>query len=155
MAIQTIERASNAVSVNKVLRDTYRLLSMTLMFSAFCAGVSYFLRLPHMVSMVCSIGAIGLLWFVLPKFANSSKGIGIVFLVTGLLGVGLGPTLNYYLGTANGPTLAATALGGTGAIFMGLSGYALVTKRDFSFLGGFLFAGFMVCLLYTSPSPRD
>lgn len=147
MAIQTIERASSAVSVNKVLRDTYRLLSMTLMFSAFCAAVSYFLRLPHTVSMVCSIAAIGLLWFVLPKFANSSKGIGIVFLVTGLLGVGLGPTLNYYLGTANGPTLVATALGGTGAIFMGLSGYALVTKRDFSFLGGFLFAGFMVVLL--------
>ena len=60
MAIQTIERASSAVSVNKVLRDTYRLLSMTLMFSAFCAAVSYFLRLPHTVSMVCSIAAIGL-----------------------------------------------------------------------------------------------
>lgn len=71
----------------------------------------------------------------------------IVFAVVGLLGVGLGPTLNYYLGTANGTTLVATALGGTGAIFMGLSGYALVSKRDFSFLGGFLFAGFMVVIL--------
>jgi len=147
LAIQTLDRATSAVSTNKILRDTYRLLSMTLLFSAFCAAVSYFLRLPHMVSMVCSIAAIGMLWFVLPKFANSSKGIMIVFAVVGLLGVGLGPTLNYYLGTANGTTLVATALGGTGAIFMGLSGYALVSKRDFSFLGGFLFAGFMVVIL--------
>ena len=89
----------------------------------------------------------GLLWFVLPKFANSAKGIWVVFAVTGLLGVGLGPLLNHYLATSNGQTLVATALGGTGAIFLGLSGYALVTKRDFSFLGGFLFAGFMVVIM--------
>lgn len=146
MAIQTIDRTS-AVSTNKVLRDTYRLLSMTLLFAAFTAGVSYFLRLPHMTGMICSFGAMGLLWFVLPKFANSSKGIFVVFAVTGLLGVGLGPLLNHYLATSNGQTLVATALGGTGAIFMGLSGYALVTKRDFSFLGGFLFAGLMVVLM--------
>ncbi len=146
MAIQTIDRAS-AVSTNKVLRDTYRLLSMTLLFAAFTAGVSYFLRLPHQAGMICSFGAMGLIWFVLPKFANSSKGIFVVFAITGLLGVGLGPMLNHYLATSNGQTLVATALGGTGAIFLGLSGYALVTKRDFSFLGGFLFAGFMVVIM--------
>ena len=144
MAIQTLDRA-NAVSTNKVLRDTYRLLSMTLLFAAFCAAVSYFLQLPRMTGMVCSIAAMGLLWFVLPKVANSSKGILVVFAVTGLLGLGLGPMLNYYLSTS--PTLVATALGGTGAIFLGLSGFALVTKRDFSFLGGFLFAGFMVVIM--------
>ena len=88
-----------------------------------------------------------LLWFVLPKFANSPKGILVVFAVTGLLGIGLGPMLNHYLATSNGPTMVATALGGTGAIFLGLSGYAIVSKRDFTFMGGFLFAGFMVVIL--------
>lgn len=146
MAIQTIDRASE-LTTNKVLRDTYRLLSLTLLFSALTAGISYFMRLPHTVGMVCSFGAIGLLWFVLPKFANSAKGIWVVFAVTGLLGVGLGPMLNHYLATANGTTMVATALGGTGVIFFGLSAFALVTKKDFSFLGGFLFAGFIVVLL--------
>ncbi len=146
MAIQTIDRASE-LTTNKVLRDTYRLLSLTLLFSAFTAGVSYFLRLPHAVSMVCTFGAMGLLWFVLPKFSNSAKGIWVVFAVTGLLGVGLGPMLNHYLATANGPTMVATALGGTGVIFFGLSAFALVTKKDFSFMGGFLFAGFMVVIM--------
>ena len=146
MAIQTLDRAS-AVSTNKVLRDTYRLLSMTLLFSALTATVSYFLRLPHMTGMVCSIAAMGLLWFVLPKVANSSKGILVVFAVTGLLGVGLGPMLNHYLATAHGQTLVATSLGGTGVIFMGLSAFALITKKDFSFLYGFLIAGFIVVLM--------
>ncbi len=146
MAIQTVDRAS-ALTANNVLRDTYRLLSLTLLFSAFTAGISYFLRLPHSISLVCTIGAMGLLWFVLPKFSNSAKGIWVVFAVTGLLGIGLGPMLNHYLATSNGPTMVATALGGTGAIFLGLSGFALVSKRDFSFLGGFLFAGFIVVIL--------
>jgi len=146
LAIQTLDRAS-AVSTNKVLRDTYRLLSLTLLFAAFTAGVSYFLQLPRATGMICSFGAMGLLWFVLPRFANSSKGIFVVFAVTGLLGIGLGPLLNHYLATTNGQTMVATALGGTGAIFFGLSGFALVTKRDFSFLGGFLFAGFIVVIL--------
>lgn len=146
MAIQTVDRAS-ALTTNKVLRDTYRLLSVTLLFSAFTAGISYALRLPHSISLVCTFGAMGLLWFVLPKFANSAKGIWVVFAVTGLLGIGLGPMLNHYLATSNGSTMVATALGGTGAIFLGLSGFALVSKRDFSFLGGFLFAGFIVVIL--------
>jgi len=146
LAIQSVERAST-LTTNKVLRDTYRLLSLTLLFSAFTATVSYFLRLPHMVSLGCSLGAMALLFFVLPKVANSSKGIMVVFAVTGLLGIGLGPMLNHYLATSNGTTMVATALGGTGAIFLGLSGYAIVSKRDFSFMGGFLFAGFMVVIL--------
>jgi modulator of FtsH protease len=86
------------------------------------------------------------MWFVLPRKANSSSGIAIVFLITGLLGFSLGPMLNMYLALPNGPQIVATALGGTGVIFMGLSGYALTTKRDFSFLGGFLFVGILVVL---------
>lgn len=146
MAIQSVDRASE-LTTNKVLRDTYRLLSLTLLFAAFTAGISYFLRLPHMASLGCTLGAMALIWFVLPKFENSPKGILVVFAVTGLLGIGLGPMLNHYLATSNGPTMVATALGGTGAIFMGLSGFALVSKRDFSFMGGFLFAGFLVVIL--------
>ena len=84
------------------------------------------------------------MWFVLPRYANSAAGIGIVFAVTGLLGLGLGPMLTQYLALPNGPQIVATALGGTGVIFLGLSGYALTTRRDFSFLGGFLFVGFLV-----------
>ena len=136
MATQILDRAGNAISTNKVLRDTYRLLSMTLLFAAFTAGVSYMLKPPHMTGMICSLAAMGLLWFVLPKVANSSKGIMVVFAVTGLLGVGLGPMLNHYLATSNGAQLVGTALGGTGIIFMGLSGYALITKRDFTFMRG-------------------
>ena len=146
MAIQTVDRASE-LTTNKVLRDTYRLLSMTLLFSAFTAGVGYFLNLPHGISLVCSLVAMGLLWFVLPKMANDSRGILVVFAVTGLLGLGLGPILNHYLATSNGTTMVATALGGTGIIFMGLSAYALITKKDFSFMGGFLMAGFIVVIL--------
>jgi len=148
MPTQSLDRSSSsAVSTNKVLRDTYRLLSMTLLWSAFMAVVSYYIQIPRGASMVCSIAAIGLIWFVLPRFENSSKGIWIVFAITGLLGFGLGPMLNAYLATSNGTTMVAAALGGTGIIFMGLSGYALVTKKDFSFMGGFLIAGFIVAIL--------
>jgi modulator of FtsH protease len=100
-----------------------------------------------MFSLIASFGALGLLWFVLPRTANSASGLWVVFAVTGLLGFGLGPTLNYYVALPNGPQLIATAFGGTGIIFLGLSGYALTTKRDFSFLGGFIFAGMLVVLL--------
>jgi modulator of FtsH protease len=90
--------------------------------------------------------AFGLIYFVLPRTANSSAGIGVVFAFTGLLGFALGPILSQYLSMANGSEIVATAMGGTAVIFLGLSGYALTTQRDFSFLGGFLFAGIMVLL---------
>jgi len=141
--INTVERAS-ALSTNKVLRQTYTLLSMTLLFSAAMAMVSMALAVPHTFSMIATFGAIGILWFVLPRFENSSAGIGIVFLATGLLGFGVGPMINHYLASANGATIVATAMGGTGAIFLALSAYVLTTKKDFSFLGGFLMVGFIV-----------
>jgi modulator of FtsH protease len=89
----------------------------------------------------------GLLWFVLPRTANSSAGVGVVFLVTGLLGLGLGPMLAYYAHFPKGPEIITVAFGGTGAIFLGLSGYALTTRKDFSFLGGMIFIGMIVALL--------
>jgi modulator of FtsH protease len=97
-----------------------------------------------MISLIASM-VLGI--FVLPKAANSSAGIGVIFLITGLLGFGLGSILDVYMAMSNGPKVVATALGGTGIIFLGLSGYALTSKKDFSFLGGFLFAGMMVVLL--------
>jgi modulator of FtsH protease len=138
---------TSAVSINKVLRNTYLLLSFTLLFSALTAGISMMLQVSHVVSLVCSFGAMGLIWLVLPRTANSSAGIGVVFAITGLLGFGLGPILNHYLSLSNGPELIATSLGGTGVIFLALSGYVLTTKRDFSFMGGFLMVGLIIAIL--------
>lgn len=137
---------SGAIELNKVLRDTYNLLAMTLLFSALMATLSIAMHVPFIVALVCNIGAIGLLWFVLPKYANSAKGLPLVFAVTGLLGFGLGPLLTHFLAMENGPKIIATAMGGTGVIFLGLSAYALTTRQNFNFLGGFLFVGMLVCL---------
>ncbi len=136
----------SALSTNKVLRNTYALLSVTLIFSAFMAMVSTMVTTAPYVPLVCMALAFGLIYFVLPRTANSSAGIGVVFAFTGLLGFALGPILSQYLSMANGSEIVATAMGGTAVIFLGLSGYALTTQRDFSFLGGFLFAGIMVLL---------
>ena len=139
--------ASSALATNKVLKNTYLLLSMTLLFSAMMAGVSMAMNLPYIVSLGSSIGALILLWFVVPRTANSAAGIGVVFAVTGLLGLGLGPMLNHYLQMPNGPQLVMSALGITGAVFLGLSAYVLVTRRNFSFMGGFLMVGVLVAFL--------
>ena len=137
----------SALSTNKVLRNTYALLSVTLIFSAVMAMVSTMTNIGYGASLACSFGALALIWFVLPRTANSGAGIAVVFAFTGLLGFGLGPILNHYLSMANGGELIATSMGGTAIIFLGLSGYALMTQRDFSFLGGFIFAGLIVVLL--------
>ena len=134
------------LATNKLIRNTYTLLSMTLIFSAMMATLSVFMRVGFGASLVCTLAAFGLLWFVVPKTANSANGIWVVFLFTGLLGFGLGPTIGHYLSVPGGPQIVMTALGGTGVIFLGLSGYALTTRRDFSFMGGFLFVGLLVIL---------
>jgi modulator of FtsH protease len=131
----------------KVLRNTYTLLAMTLLFSAAMAGVSMAIEMSRGVSLMCSLGALALVWLVLPRTANSSAGIGVVFAFTGLLGLSLGPILNYYLATSNGASVVMQALGGTAGVFLALSGYVLTTKKDFSFLGGMLFAGLMVVII--------
>ena len=137
----------HAVSSNKVLKNTYMLLSATLGFSALTAMISMAIGMPPIAYLGSVIVAMVLGIFVLPRTANSSKGIGVIFLITGLLGFGLGSVLSMYLALPNGPQIIATAFGGTGIIFLGLSGYALTSKRDFSFMGGFLFAGMMVLVL--------
>lgn len=136
-----------AAAANKVLKNTYILLSGTLFFSALMAMLSMALQVPPIAYMISVIASMVLGMFVLPRTANSGAGIGVIFLITGLLGFGLGPVLSMYLQLPNGGQIIATALGGTGIIFLGLSGYALTSKRDFSFMGGFLFAGMMVLVI--------
>jgi modulator of FtsH protease len=134
-------------SSSKVLKNTYTLLALTLLFSAFTAGVSMTMNMPYMVSLGSTIGAMLLLWFVVPRTANSASGIGVVFAVTGLLGFGLGPMLNHYLGLPNGPQLVMGAMGITAFVFLALSAYVLVTRKDFSFMGGFLMTGVLVAFV--------
>ncbi len=140
-------QAPTWVTTNKVLKNTYLLLSATLLFSAVTAGISMALALPPMTYLISVGVAMVMGIFVLPRTANSATGIGVIFGITGLLGLGLGPLLNMYLSVPKGPEVIATAMAGTGGIFLALSGYALTSKRDFSFMGGFLFVGFMVVLM--------
>jgi len=135
------------LSSNKMLRNTYTLLSMTLLFSAATAGMAMIFNLPHPGMIITMVGYFGLL-FLTSKFSNSALGLVFVFALTGFMGLTLGPILNMYLNAySNGHELIMTALGGTGVIFLGLSGYALTTRKDFSFLGGFLMVGVLVAFL--------
>ena len=136
---------ASILATNKVLKNTYMLLSFTLVFSGIMAYVGMAINLGHGAALISSIAAIAMLWFVLPRTANSSAGIPVLFAITGLLGLGLAPMLNHYL--AVNPSIVSTALGGTGVIFLGLSGYALTTRKDFSFMGGFLMVGLLVVLV--------
>lgn len=137
--------AGDVLASNKVLRNTYWLLSMTLLFSAAMAGLSMAIGVPYGLSLMCSLVSLGLLWFVVPRTANSTSGIYVVFAVTGLLGFGLGPILNMYVqGFANGPQLVMTAFGLTGLSFIGLSAYAISSGKDFSFMRSFLTTGILI-----------
>lgn len=141
----TIARSEESIlQTNKVIRNTYILLSMTLVFSAITAFFGVVSQAGFGMALGADIVAIVLLWFVLPRTANSASGIPVIFAITGLLGYGLGPLLSHYLSV--NPQIVMTALGGTGAIFLALSGYALTTRKDFSFMGGFLMVGMFVIL---------
>jgi modulator of FtsH protease len=141
------QNVNSTIAANKVLKNTYLLLAATLGFSAFTAMLSMALAMPSWVYLVTTIIAMLLGIFVLPRTAQSASGVGVIFLITGLLGFGLGSILTLYMALPNGPSIIATAFGGTATIFLGLSGYALVSKRDFSFLGGFVFTGMMVVMI--------
>ncbi len=136
---------TSVLQTNKVLRNTYMLLAMTLAFSAVCAGIAMAVGIGPMMSLGMTIGAFITL-FVVQKKAESASGIYWVFLFTGLMGASLGYTLNFYLGVA-GPGLIMEALGATALVFFALSGYVLTTKKDFSFLGGFLMVGLVVAII--------
>ena len=142
-----VRTGSRGIEMNKVLKNTYMLLAMTLLFSAATAGVAMAMNMPPLGIIPTLIGYFALL-FLTTKFRNSSLGLLFVFLFTGFLGLTLGPMLNYYINAvSNGPQLVMMALGGTGVIFLGLSTYVLVTRKDFSFLGGMLFVGILVAFV--------
>jgi len=145
--MQTAGRTQTRVlATNAVIRNTYLLLSMTLLFSALTAGVSLAFNLPHPGLLLTLAGYFGLL-FATTRFRNSSLGLVFVFALTGFMGYTLGPILNTYLALANGGQIVMSAMAGTGAIFIGLSGYALVSRKDFSFMGGFLMVGILAGFL--------
>lgn len=137
---------ASALQTNKVLRNTYMLLAMTLTFSAVCAAISVAMEVPRGAAMIMSLSALVMIFF-LNKAANSSKGILFVFAFTGLLGASLGPMLNHYLSFPGGSGLVLQAFGATALVFFGLSGYVLTTKKDFSFMGGFLLVGLIVAVV--------
>ncbi|RTZ73405.1 MAG: BAX inhibitor (BI)-1/YccA family protein [Gammaproteobacteria bacterium] len=145
---RTLPRSTEGTfATNKVIKNTYLLLSATLLFSGLMAMVAMVLAVPVWTYTVSLIVAMLMGMFVLPRTQDSAAGLGVIFAITGLMGFGLGPVIQMYLQLPNGAQTVALALGGTGVIFLGLSGYALSSRRDFSFMGGFIFAGMMVMLV--------
>jgi len=145
--IATMDRVETSVlSTNRVIRNTYMLLSLTLAFSALTAGVSMALGLPHPGLIITLVGYFGLL-FLTSKFRDSGLGVLFVFALTGFMGFTLGPVISKYLAMPNGHQVVMQAMGGTAAIFLGLSAYALTSRKDFSFMGGFLMVGILVAFL--------
>lgn len=138
---------TSSILQHKVLRNTYFLLSLTLLFSAICAGFSMALNLPYPGPILTFIGMFGLL-FLTQALRNSAWGLLAIFLFTGFTGYALGPVLNMFINhVSNGQQILLTALGGTGAIFIGLSAYTLITRKDFSFLGGMLFVALLTVMI--------
>jgi modulator of FtsH protease len=139
--------AESILATNKVLRNTYLLLSLAFMFSAFTAYMSFVAGARMLNPLLLIVGMYGLM-FLTNALKNSPWGLVSVFAFTGFMGYVIGPILNATISTySNGPQLIATALGGTGIIFFTLSAYVLTTRKDFSYLGGFLFVAVMVALL--------
>lgn len=136
----------SALATNKVIRNTYLLLSLTLAFAAVAAGTSAALGLPHPGILLTLGGFFGLL-FAVHKLKNSGWGVLAVFALTGFMGYTLGPIISRYLGLPNGGEIVMQAMGATAAIFVGLSAYAVSTKKDFSFMGGFLMVGILLAFL--------
>lgn len=134
------------LSANRVLRNTYWLLSLTLLFSAGAAAVTAALQLPHPGIVITLIGYFALL-FLTVRLRNSAWGLVSVFALTGFMGYTLGPIASHYLAMPNGHQAVMMAMGGTAAIFLGLSAYATASRKDFSFMGGFLMTGIIVAFL--------
>jgi modulator of FtsH protease len=132
--------------IARVLKNTYALLSLTLLWSAGVAATGVALQLPPPGLVITLAGFFGLL-FAIHKTQNSVWALPLVFALTGFMGYTLGPLLTHTLALPGGAQTIVTALAATGATFVALSAYVLTTKRDFSFMGGFLFAGMVVALM--------
>jgi modulator of FtsH protease len=132
--------------VKRVLRNTYALLSMTLLFSAAVASTAVVLQWPSPGIIFTLVGYFGLL-FAVHKMQNSAWALPAVFALTGFMGYTLGPLLTHTLALPGGAQTVSLALAATGITFMTLSAYVLITRRDFSFMGGFLFCGMVIALI--------
>ena len=131
--------------VSSVLRNTYGLLAITLLFSGMVAYVAQQMAVPYPNIFVVLIGFYGL-FFLTAKLRNSGWGLLSTFALTGFMGYTLGPILNMYLSMPNGGDVVAAAMAMTALVFFGLSAYVLITRKDMSFLSGFLMAGFWVLM---------
>ncbi|MEM9623842.1 MAG: Bax inhibitor-1/YccA family protein [Pseudomonadota bacterium] len=148
-----VERAVSQASVaglseletSKVLRNTYMLLGMTLAFSAVTAGAASLMGVGMINPFLFLAGVFGLS-FLVHKTANSAMGLLSVFLFTGFIGFFTGPVLTAVMQIPHGAQSVMMALGSTAVAFVGLSGYALVTKKDFSFMSGFIQIGLWAML---------
>lgn len=146
-AQSTATRSQQSVlQTNKLLRNTYSLLAMTLVFSGFTAGLSMMFNMPHPGLLITLVGYFGLL-FLTAKLRDSVWGLASVFALTGFMGLTLGPIINAYLGMPNGSEIVMQAMVGTGVIFFALSAYAIKSEKDFSFMGSFLMVGILVAFL--------
>jgi modulator of FtsH protease len=143
---QQVMTGADSVSINKVLRNTYMLLAMTLTFSAVTASIAMALDFGPMLGLGLSILALVLV-FVVIKTADSAAGLFWVFAFTGVMGASIGPMLNRYAGMPNGPEIIMQAFAATALIFFSLSAYTLTSKKDFSFMGNFLFVGLIMVLV--------
>jgi modulator of FtsH protease len=133
----------STLQTNAVLKNTYLLLAATLLFSAAMAGVAMVTGVAPLNPFLVLGGYFALL-FATVKTRNSALGLAFVFALTGFMGFTLGPIVSLYMTMLpNGSQVVMTALGTTGAVFVGLSAYAVKSGRDFSFLGGFLFVGIL------------
>lgn len=135
-----------AISTSKMIRNTYLLLSITLLFSALTATLSIWFELGRTTALLLSLASFGMLFWV-QKTADSSQGLIAIFAFTGCLGAALGPMVSFYLKLPSGPTLVMEALAATSLVFLSLSAYAMTSKRDFSFMGGFLMTGLIVVVI--------
>jgi len=145
--IQFAEKSqASALATNKVLRNTYALLSMTLIFSAITASIAIATNAAPVNWILQLVVLLGTL-FALQKFQNSVWSIPLVFFFTGFLGFTAGPIVNFYLGMANGGDIVMTALSMTGITFLGLSAYAVSSRKDFTFMGGFLMIGLILVIV--------
>ena len=145
VARSTARSADSVLATNKVIRNTYTLLSMTILFSALTAGFAMMTNaqpVHWLIMLVVFLGGP----FVINALRNSAMGLVAIFAFTGAMGYILGPILSLYLALPNGAQIVTTAFGLTGVIFLGLSGYTLVSRKNFSFMGGFLMVGFLVML---------
>jgi modulator of FtsH protease len=143
--------STRTLETNTVLRNTYMLLSMTLLVSAIACGTAMVIGIGHGTALMLNLAALAVIWLILPKTANSQSGIYVVFGFTALMGASLGPIINHYLSMSGGAQVVLQALAGTALVFFSLSGYVLTTRKDFNFMSGFLMTGLVVviaCMLF-------